>query len=67
MKLQKYLSDNKLTQHNFLDLLYKKTGTKLSQGGLSKYIKGQRIPRKNEMKSIHEITEGKVQPNDFYL
>ena len=46
MKLEKYLSDNKLTQHSFLDLLYKKTGTKLSQGGLSKYIKGQRIPMK---------------------
>tara|TARA_Y100001972_G_C7522360_1_gene263461 strand:+ start:501 stop:704 length:204 start_codon:yes stop_codon:yes gene_type:complete len=67
MKLAAYLLENKLTQNQFLDLLYEKTGTRLSQGGLSKYIKGQRTPRKAEMIKIYEITKGEVQPNDFYL
>jgi hypothetical protein len=67
MKLDAYLKDQKLTQNNFIDIMFDKTGTKLSQGGLSKYIKGQRIPRKNEMIAIFNITEGSVCPNDFYL
>tara|TARA_R110000737_G_C14374159_1_gene449346 strand:+ start:473 stop:688 length:216 start_codon:yes stop_codon:yes gene_type:complete len=71
MKLKEYLSTNNLTQHMFLDGLEKETGHKLSQSALSKYIIGQRIPRKNEMVALHEFTnqngKGKVEPNDFYL
>tara|TARA_Y100001938_G_scaffold126719_1_gene178912 strand:- start:341 stop:544 length:204 start_codon:yes stop_codon:yes gene_type:complete len=67
MKLDAFLKDQKLTQHNFIQMMFDETGTKLSQGGLSKYIKGQRIPRRNEMIAIYQITKGSVSPNDFYL
>ena len=67
MKLKEYLSENKLTQHKFIKELEKETGHKLSQGGLSKYMIGQRTPRKEEMLVIYKFTKGAVEPNDFYL
>jgi len=67
MKLKKYLQKNKLTQNQFIDELHKNTGRKIGQGTVSKYILGQRIPRKEEMLVIYDFTEGKVSPNDFYL
>ena len=42
------------------------TGQKIPQGTLAKWILGVRIPRKDEMHLIFNITEGQVQPNDFY-
>lgn len=41
-------------------------GIKVPQGTLAKWILGVRIPRKEEMLIIYDVTEGKVQPNDFY-
>jgi hypothetical protein len=67
MKLKEYLTENKLTQHKFIEELERETGHKLSQGGLSKYVIGQRTPRKDEMVLIYKFTDGAVQPNDFYL
>ena len=67
MKLKEYLKENNYTQSKFINELYKQTGHKLSQGGLSKYMIGQRTPRKEEMLKIYEFTKGAVQPNDFYL
>lgn len=67
MKLKEYLTEKKLTQHKFIEELEKETGHKLSQGGLSKYVIGQRTPRKDEMVLIYKFTDGAVQPNDFYL
>jgi|TARA_R110000744_G_scaffold332813_1_gene438210 hypothetical protein len=67
MKLAEYLTDNSLTQKQFIKNCEDKTGHKFSQGGLSKYILEIRTPRKKEMLVINEITKGKVQPNDFYL
>ena len=67
MKLKEYLKENNYTQGKFINELYKQTGHKLSQGGLSKYMIGQRTPRKEEMLKIYEFTKGAVQPNDFYL
>lgn len=67
MKLREYLIENKLTQNKFISEMEKETGHRLSQGGLSKYILETRIPRKAEMIAIHEFTNGKVEPNDFYL
>lgn len=67
MKLKEYLSENKLTQGKFIKEMEKETGHRLSQGGLSKYVLESRIPRKAEMIAIHKFTNGKVEPNDFYL
>ena len=67
MKLKEYLKENNYTQGKFIKELHKQTGHKLSQGGLSKYMIGQRTPRKEEMLIIYEFTKGKVEPNDFYL
>lgn len=66
-KLIDFMLDNKLTQDQFLKLIKEKTGVTLSQGGLSKYINDQRIPRKHEMKAIFDATDGEVTPNSFYL
>ena len=41
-------------------------GIQVPQGTLAKWILGARIPRKEEMLIIYEVTHGKVQPNDFY-
>ena len=43
------------------------TGIKIPQGTFAKWITGSRIPRKKEVLMLHKITEGKVQPNDFYI
>ena len=56
-----------MTQNRFISEVQEKTGHKFSQGGLAKYIIGQRIPRKKEMNVIFNFTHGVVSPNDFYL
>ena len=67
MKLGEYLKQNQIQQEKFIQTLEEVSGRKISQGGLSKYVLGHRIPRKPEMLAIHEATEGAVAPNDFYL
>ena len=66
MILKEYLKYNKHTQVSFIDEIEMAKGIKVPQGTLAKWILGSRIPRKEEMLIIYEITEGKVQPNDFY-
>ncbi len=39
----------------------------VSIGGLRKWLSGERIPRQDQLRRIDEITNGKVQPNDFIL
>tara|TARA_R100001377_G_C3097464_1_gene78024 strand:+ start:201 stop:404 length:204 start_codon:yes stop_codon:yes gene_type:complete len=67
MKLKEFLKERNMTQHQFIDAVKDNTGHSFSQGGLAKYIIGQRIPRKKEMNVIYEFTHGDVAPNDFYL
>ena len=67
MKIQEYLQKTNTSQTTFCRGLKKETGTDLSQGGLSKYVIGMRIPRRAEMVAIYQYTGGKVSPNDFYL
>jgi len=67
MHLKTYLTREKKTQIAFIEDVYVKTGHRLPQGTLAKYLIGQRIPRKKEMLIIHEVTNGLVEPNDFYL
>lgn len=66
MKLKQYLQKNKHTQLSFIDEIEMARGIKIPQGTLAKWVLGARIPRKQEMKMIFEMTGGKVQPNDFY-
>lgn len=50
----------------FIDLCEMATGKIIPQGTLAKWILGVRIPRKSEMEMLYMITDGEVQPNDFY-
>ena len=67
MKIEEYLKENKMSQTKFCKGLEEVTGQALSQGGLSKYVTAVRIPRRSEMRAIHQFTGGKVSPNDFFL
>ena len=67
MRLNHYLSKQKISQKEFIHEVYEKTGHRLPQGTLAKYLLSQRIPRKKEMLVIYEVTNKMVQPNDFYL
>ena len=58
MKLQEYLKENNHTQMSFIDQIEMAKGVRIPQG--------TRIPRKEEMITIFQTTEGRVQPNDFY-
>jgi hypothetical protein len=66
MKLQKYLKKHNFTQQSFIDLIEMAKDVKIPQSTLAKWILSIRIPRKEEMLILYEITEGEVQPNDFY-
>lgn len=65
--LGEYLKSNKITQEEFLKRMEETTGESISQGGLSKYVQGKRIPKKEVMMMIYHASDKKVQPNDFYL
>ena len=67
MQLKSYLTENKHTQMSFIELIEMATGVRIPQGTFAKWITGSRIPRKREMIILYEITEGQVQPNDFYI
>ena len=67
MKLRQYLAEHDHTQMSFIDLIEMATGVRIPQGTFAKWITGSRIPRKNEMRMLYRITEGTVQPNDFYI
>tara|TARA_Y100001937_G_C6926472_1_gene244096 strand:+ start:278 stop:508 length:231 start_codon:yes stop_codon:yes gene_type:complete len=66
MKLRAYLKEKKHTQMSFIEEIEMATGQSIPQGTLAKWILEVRIPRKEEMHLLFNITEGKVQPNDFY-
>ena len=66
MKLSAYLKENKHTQKTFIEEVEMATNSKIPQSTLAKWILGIRIPRKDEMLLLYDVTGGKVQPNDFY-
>lgn len=35
-------------------------------GVVAKYLNGERVPRRSIMREIVRVTEGDVQPNDFF-
>lgn len=67
MKLAKFLKENNYTQKSFIEEFENKKNIKLPQGTLAKWILEIRIPRKKQMVLLHEFTQGKVGPNDFYF
>tara|TARA_B100001057_G_scaffold462050_1_gene514635 strand:+ start:329 stop:535 length:207 start_codon:yes stop_codon:yes gene_type:complete len=65
MKLSKWLKVTQVTQKDFVSLANEK-GYDISTHAIAKWCQGQRIPRKEEMECIYKVTDGTVQPNDFY-
>jgi len=66
MLINDWLSENKVSQMEFCNRYYEESGNTLTQGAISKWANNERIPRKEEMKVIYAVTNGVVQPNDFY-
>lgn len=60
MKLKEYLDTNSLTMSAFA------RETKIKQDTLNKYKYGIRIPNRENMKIISNVTKGKVTANDFF-
>ena len=67
MQLKEYLKSNNYTQMSFIQEIETQRNVRIPQGTLAKWITGVRIPRKKEMILLVEVTNGKVQPNDFYI
>lgn len=60
MKLTDYLRTSKMTVAKFSE----RTG--LLPDTINKYKMGIRIPKPEAMEVIYRVTDGQVQPNDFY-
>ena len=67
MQLKEYLKNNNYTQMSFIQEIEKQRNVRIPQGTLAKWITGVRIPRKKEMLLLVDVTDGVVQPNDFYM
>lgn len=67
MQLKEYLKSKNYTQMSFIQEIETQRNVRIPQGTLAKWITGVRIPRKKEMILLVEVTDGKVQPNDFYM
>lgn len=60
MKIEEWMQKNDKTQQEVADALG------VSQCVVSLWLKGERLPRPENMQKITEYTGGEVQPNDFY-
>ncbi len=60
MKLISYIEAHGLTQAEFA----RKIGANVM--AISRYCRGEQIPRPNTMRRIVEATDGAVKPSDFY-
>ena len=67
MKLRKYLKNNNYTQMSFIKEIEEERNVHIPQGTLAKWITGIRVPRKKEMLILMDVTNGQVEPNDFYI
>lgn len=61
MKLSDFIEQNGLTHEQMAE----RVGD-CSVSGLRKWLRGERVPRPDQMRKIAEITDGLVSPNDFY-
>ena len=62
MRLATYLSANQISVEDFASLL-----GEVSASGVTKWVRGERVPRPDQMRRIAELTGGQVKPNDFIL
>lgn len=60
MKLIEFKKQNRMTEREVSNLLG------YSFGATVKWLQGNRIPGPEQMVRIFEVTNGLVQPNDFY-
>lgn len=60
MKLAQYLTEKNITPEQFASDM-----GGLSASGIRKWMYGERVPRPDQMRKIADITNGKVEPNDF--
>lgn len=67
MLLKQYLKEKKYTQKSFLSVIQRSYGVQIPQATFAKWVTGVRIPRENEIRILYKATEGKVDPNSFYL
>ena len=61
MNLKQFLKLKKISNADFAKNL------NISTISLSRYIGGQRLPEKNILLKINDLTDGLVTPNDFYF
>ncbi len=65
MKLGIWIKENGLTQESFVAYSHNR-GAGFSRHAVAKWCSGARVPRPEEMRTIYEVTDNQVQPNDFY-
>ena len=66
MKLSAWLKQKGYKQEEFLNYCHE-NGATFGSSALAKWASGKRIPNKDDMRFINDITGGEVSPNDFYL
>lgn len=62
MTLSDYIHVQGLSAHQFAERLGGVTAS-----GVTKWARGDRVPRPDQMRRIYEVTGGVVSPNDFFL
>lgn len=62
MTLSDYLRCQGLSAHEFAERLGGVTAS-----GVTKWARGDRVPRPDQIRRIHKATGGVVCPNDFFL
>jgi transcriptional regulator with XRE-family HTH domain len=60
MQLKTYLSENSVSLSEFARLVG------ASEGGIRKWLTGERVPRPEAVRKIQEVTGGAVTANDFF-
>lgn len=62
MTLAEYMTKRKLTPEAMAVLIGGVTAS-----GVTKWLRQERVPRPDQQRRIHEVTNGRVTPNDFIL
>ena len=61
MNLERYIDLNGLNYSQFADQL-----GLVDARSIARYARNERIPNRQTMSAIYKLTEGDVEPNDFY-
>jgi transcriptional regulator with XRE-family HTH domain len=60
MKIKEYLKEKGISVAKFSEI------SGIPAPSMSAYVYGTRIPNRSNMEKIRQLTDQKVQPNDFY-